>query len=276
MTKKAPVRAVLGGIEDPLFGKLLDFHFQRLGWEIGRGKTGKEILPLVAGSGTRLVILDGRLAGAAELCERLKTNPRTWRVPVFLVFSGGEAGRLEEGFFVCGDQHFREPFEIVDFLRLAEREAARAQREGDGGALEVRLQLLSRREDLERTQRVLAGLMADAGLVESRLWPVEMAMREALLNALQHGNRGDAAKRIRVRFRADQRQVAVTVQDEGPGFDYNRFLTLGKGDDALSAVRRRHRQGGVGGLGILLMTKSVDDVQYSPDGSAVTLVKYRT
>ena len=49
---------------------------------------------------------------------------------------------------------------------------------------------------------------------------IEVALREALLNAIIHGNREDPGKRVylRVRFRADG-EVSMVIRDEGAGFE---------------------------------------------------------
>jgi PAS domain S-box-containing protein len=54
-----------------------------------------------------------------------------------------------------------------------------------------------------------------------RCFDLVLAVREALTNAVLHGNRGraEAAVQLRWQLRADPGELAVTVTDEGPGFD---------------------------------------------------------
>jgi serine/threonine-protein kinase RsbW len=47
----------------------------------------------------------------------------------------------------------------------------------------------------------------------------DVAVREAVANAVVHGNRHDAAKRVRVRVTSTAKALEITVHDEGPGFD---------------------------------------------------------
>ncbi len=49
-----------------------------------------------------------------------------------------------------------------------------------------------------------------------------LALEEAILNGLQHGNLGDRTKRVRVRYRLGPDAVLAEVEDEGPGFDPTR------------------------------------------------------
>ncbi len=122
---------------------------------------------------------------------------------------------------------------------------------------------------------------------------VGMALKEALANALYHGNlemsfeqtrasadalmAGEdvaavserlarpefAARRIHIRVRIDNRQAEFVIRDDGRGFDT--ALLPGKGDlGSLDAD---------GGRGIVLMRAFMDEVTYNDLGNEVTLIK---
>lgn len=99
------------------------------------------------------------------------------------------------------------------------------------------------------------------------------ALNEALSNALRHGAKRDPLNIVECRLiRTDQRVVAQ-VADNGPGFDFQERLTIAKTGDAIGVARARFEEGGVGGLGIMLMIKCVDLVEFNESGSSVTLTK---
>ena len=50
---------------------------------------------------------------------------------------------------------------------------------------------------------------------------VEIALREALANAIIHGNREDPRKHVHVNCRREPDEVSIAVKDEGKGFDTN-------------------------------------------------------
>ncbi|MHC4778895.1 MAG: ATP-binding protein [Planctomycetota bacterium] len=64
-----------------------------------------------------------------------------------------------------------------------------------------------------------------------------------------------------------------SVEDEGLGFDYKGALEKGRKGDAISAARERYLAGGMGGLGIMLMVRCVDLVEYNDKGNQVILTK---
>jgi serine/threonine-protein kinase RsbW len=51
------------------------------------------------------------------------------------------------------------------------------------------------------------------------VFAVRLALEEALVNAVKHGNRGDAGKEARLRYHVSADFVLLEVEDEGAGFD---------------------------------------------------------
>ena len=66
---------------------------------------------------------------------------------------------------------------------------------------------------------VLTQLARRCGIPEERLDWVALALREAVNNAVLHGNKKDPSKFIEVEFDADENEFVMKVWDEGPGFD---------------------------------------------------------
>jgi anti-sigma regulatory factor (Ser/Thr protein kinase) len=119
----------------------------------------------------------------------------------------------------------------------------------------------------------LKGLLVASCLNENDRHYLLWALNEALSNALRHGAKRDPLKIIECRLiRTDQRVVA-RVSDAGPGFDFQERLAIAKTGDAIGVARTRFEEGGVGGLGIMLMIKCVDLVEFNESGNTVTLTK---
>ena len=86
-------------------------------------------------------------------------------------------------------------------------------------AREARLQLLSAYENIELAQRVLAELCSSADIDDETTYWVGMALREALANAIKHGNKLSSEKRVLVHMLLVDGQLQIEVEDEGGGFD---------------------------------------------------------
>lgn len=124
-----------------------------------------------------------------------------------------------------------------------------------------------------------------------------VALREALLNALFHGNLQldnedlEAAsesllvgkpsiaeerrtespycdRKIHVDVTIDRQEARFVVEDEGPGFDYAAALTMMDPSSDGSLERKR-------GRGFVLMLAFMDEVFFNEEGNRVTMVKQR-
>lgn len=96
---------------------------------------------------------------------------------------------------------------------------------------------------------------------------IELALREALANAIVHGNQEDLQKRVYVKCRcmADG-EVSITIEDEGQGFSQEAVPDPTSPDNRL----RTH------GRGIYLMRASMDEVHFENGGSVVHMRKNPT
>lgn len=84
------------------------------------------------------------------------------------------------------------------------------------------LWLASRYESIELAQAALEHVCRQSSVDgEMEHW-IGMALREAVANAIKHGNRLDARKRVLVSFALQGDDLTIVVGDEGEGFDPNR------------------------------------------------------
>ena len=91
------------------------------------------------------------------------------------------------------------------------------------GAQLIRLEFTSAFEMLDFVQVVSDHFARSVGLDEDSLHWVSVAIRESVINAIKHGNRNDASKRVFVEFQTaapgDVPELAIRVRDQGEGFD---------------------------------------------------------
>jgi serine/threonine-protein kinase RsbW len=93
---------------------------------------------------------------------------------------------------------------------------------------------------------------------------VELALREALGNAVLHGNQEHAGTKVHIRCRCQpSSEVSLVVTDQGKGFDFRKMARNGLTSDSAA----EH------GRGILLMKAFMDDVHFERGGSEVHMRK---
>lgn len=103
-----------------------------------------------------------------------------------------------------------------------------------------------------------------AGCMLEKESDIEIALFEALANAVVHGNREDARKQVEVRCRCEPgKELSIVVKDEGQGFDPS-TVPDPTATENIEAER---------GRGILLMKTFMDDVHFEKGGSEVHMRK---
>jgi serine/threonine-protein kinase RsbW len=85
--------------------------------------------------------------------------------------------------------------------------------------LQFHLAISSRYENIEIVQVVLNDSLERLGLDDDTRHWLDLAVREAVANAIKHGNEGDPDKRVEVALEYRPDEVVVRVEDEGHGFD---------------------------------------------------------
>jgi serine/threonine-protein kinase RsbW len=130
----------------------------------------------------------------------------------------------------------------------------------------VKLDIASRFEMLEMLQTVLTHLSGLAGFDEEATHYMSVAVRESVVNAIKHGNRGDEDKRIAITFALEAGKLEVSVRDEGGGFDPESVPNPTAVENLLK----------VDGRGIFFMRSFMDEVSYlfpAGGGTVVTMTK---
>jgi serine/threonine-protein kinase RsbW len=125
------------------------------------------------------------------------------------------------------------------------------------------LVLPSRIESIDEAAAVAAKTAADAGIDEGALFGIDLALREAVANAVKHGNRFDETKQVTISFAKTPAAFEITVQDEGAGFD---FEHLPDPTDPANLLKES-------GRGAFLMRSFMDEVEWQRGGSIVIMTK---
>jgi anti-sigma regulatory factor (Ser/Thr protein kinase) len=103
----------------------------------------------------------------------------------------------------------------------------------------------------------LEGWMRLFGYPTLDIFSVQLALREAIRNAFEHGNRGNPARSVRVSFLVNADEVLLGVEDQGAGYDPQQVI-----DSA--------------GRGLLLMRAYMTWMSIEAPGNRVLLCRVRT
>lgn len=141
-------------------------------------------------------------------------------------------------------------------------------------SIEVRCKM----QAVERAVHLIGELEPD---MPRETWEdVATAFRELLLNAIEHGGKSDARKRVHVRLLRTSRALIVHLHDPGKGFSLEKLPHSALNNPADSPTRhveiRAENGQRPGGFGILMVRQLVDELIYNERGNEVVFVKYVT
>jgi serine/threonine-protein kinase RsbW len=105
--------------------------------------------------------------------------------------------------------------------------------------------------------------VANLGLIQPERSNLFIALDEAFVNAVKHGNKSDPSKLVKITAELSSKEAAFTVEDEGEGFD---IREIPDPCDPTNLFR-------TSGRGVLLIYNIMDEVEYNAQGNRVKMIK---
>jgi serine/threonine-protein kinase RsbW len=100
---------------------------------------------------------------------------------------------------------------------------------------------------------------------ESDVFRIRLAVEEALVNAIKHGNQLDTDKRVTVNYTVTPDRFHIRIADEGPGFNP---------EDVPDPTLPENIEKGCG-RGVFLIREFMTEVAYHGRGNVITMTKLR-
>jgi serine/threonine-protein kinase RsbW len=125
------------------------------------------------------------------------------------------------------------------------------------------LRFASRIEAVDQAATAVSEILSNAGVSEDVAFGIDMAVREALTNAVVHGNKLDETKFIEVSLKTAPGSFEITVHDQGTGFNPNDIPDPTDEENILKTS----------GRGIFFMRNFMDEVEWSADPGGGTSVR---
>ena len=251
---------------------------------------------LEAGHAVNAIVLDRMMPEMNGIAFMAETKSRALLRKIPVVMQSAAVTQLEvtEGIASGVFYYLTKPFTRAALLAVLSN-ALRVYGVYD----ELASELSSLQSALRRIDHCEISLRAYAevneiSLLVSRLYPspeaVALGVRELVLNAVEYGNAGityvektelyrtgqweaeiarrlslpdNRDKQVTISFRREPKQIVLTIEDGGPGFDWRRYLAL----DPLRIAEHHGR-----GIALSLLT-SFDRIQYVPPGNKVICTK---
>lgn len=123
------------------------------------------------------------------------------------------------------------------------------------------LEIVSRPESINIIERLIDDLREEHNIHEDAYGNILVAVTEAVNNAIQHGNKYNPDKKVKVTYEREDDTISFSVTDEGKGFDYYNLPD----PTAPENVEKPD------GRGVFLMKHLADQVIFSENGRVVEM-----
>jgi serine/threonine-protein kinase RsbW len=121
-------------------------------------------------------------------------------------------------------------------------------------------------ETVNSAEEAASRVAAEAGFDDEEILKISMAVREAAVNAVLHGNAYDPGKKVIVDLERTASDLVITIRDQGKGLDPDRIPDPLAPENLLKTS----------GRGIFLIRSFMDEVQINPSqtGTEIKLIKH--
>lgn len=121
-------------------------------------------------------------------------------------------------------------------------------------------------ETVDSAEQTASRIAAEAGFDDDEIMRIAMAVREAAVNAVLHGNAYDPGKKVTLDFEKTGHDLVITIRDQGKGLDLNSIPDPLAPENLLKTS----------GRGIFLIRSFMDEVQIHPShtGTEIKLIKH--
>ena len=121
-------------------------------------------------------------------------------------------------------------------------------------------------ETVDSAEQAATRIATEAGFDDDEVMRIAMAVREAAVNAVLHGNAYDPGKKVGLEFEHIAGDLVITIRDQGKGLDPEKIPDPLAPENLLKTS----------GRGIFLIRSFMDEVQISPSrtGTEIKLIKH--
>jgi serine/threonine-protein kinase RsbW len=121
-------------------------------------------------------------------------------------------------------------------------------------------------ETVNSAEETASRMATEAGFEDEDVMKISMAVREAAVNAVLHGNAYDPGKKVTLNFEMNSRDLVIIIRDQGKGLDMSKIPDPLAPENLLKTS----------GRGIFLIRSFMDEVHIHPSqtGTEIKLVKH--
>ena len=190
-------------------------------------------------------------------------------VPVVVSSDEGQQPGIVKAFKMGAANFLRSPYNKDELRNIVEKTLAYKLRFVDDLKIlpyvreKIDFELPSDVSLMNGVLQYLIERVSQLGLIKPERSNLFVALDEAFVNAVKHGNHNDPRKLVRITAELSSKEARFTVEDEGEGFNVQEIPDPRDPANLFKAS----------GRGVLLIYNIMDEVQYNERGNRLTMVK---
>lgn len=183
--------------------------------------------------------------------------------------SSGHGASIIKAFKLGAANYLRLPYNEEELREIVEQTLSHKLRYVDDPSLlphiheKIEFELPSDLGLMNGVLEYLQERVSKLGLISPERSNLFIALDEAFVNAVKHGNKSDPNKLLKITAELSPNEACFTVEDEGEGFNVNEIPDP---CDPANLFR-------TSGRGVLLIYNIMDEVEYNAQGNRVKMVK---
>lgn len=117
---------------------------------------------------------------------------------------------------------------------------------------------------IRKVSSKVLGTIASYEIDESLKYDIRLCVEEALINAIVHGNRGNANLPVEISYWVKDGSLNIEVEDKGSGFDHSHLSDPTVNDNIMKGS----------GRGVYLIRNLMNEVEYNDVGNKLKMIKH--
>ena len=247
----------------------LESVLRELGHEVVA--TGDRIVALARDDLDEFDLIISDLTDDAESGVQLLSEIKRKRLMVPVVVSSDEAQQpgVVKAFKMGAVNYLRHPYDKEELCNIVEKTLAYKLRFVDDLKVlphvheKIEFELPSDVSLMNGVLHYLLERVAKLGVIKPERSNLFIALDEAFVNAVKHGNKSDHSKLVRITAELSSKEARFTVEDEGEGFNLQDIPDPRDPENLFKTS----------GRGVLLIYNIMDEVEYNERGNRLTMVK---
>ncbi len=190
-------------------------------------------------------------------------------VPVVISSDQAQQPGVVKAFKMGAVNYLRSPYDKEELCSIVEKTLAYKLRFVDDLKVlpyvheKIEFELPSDVSLMNGVLQYLIERVAKLGVIKPERSNLFIALDEAFVNAVKHGNKNDPTKLVRITAELSPQEARFTVEDEGEGFDVEQIPDPRDPANLFKAS----------GRGVLLIYNIMDKVEYNARGNRLTMIK---